>query len=70
MCYDYMNTCPDYVTMHINPTAVEVNLLSDFYSVSEGGCVVTVIIEVMGSSAIEIRVVLETVNGTATGTGI
>ena len=48
---------------------MEVNLLSDFYSVSEGGCVVTVVIEVTGSSAIEIRVVLETVNGTATGTG-
>ena len=46
---------------------MEVNLLSDFYSVSEGGCVVTLIIEVTGSSAIDIRIILETVNGTAAG---
>ena len=53
-----------YNTLYV---AVEVNLLSDFYSVTEDGCVVTVIVEVTGSSAIEITVILETVDGTATG---
>ena len=51
----------------LSPTAVEVSLSSGSYVVSEGVGVVTVILEVIGSSSGDVLVRLQTTDGTAIG---